>query len=243
MDKTIEATGKALRTQVTSGIMSGMSATSLTDYGINSRLTMYSVDFMRTFILPVMVSIPSIQGMAGYVVQQLFVTIPTKSPLLAKKTNSTIIEPGKFLTDTGVIYPKNTIDFGPNTIKQVLRKSHRHVALLIWNGCGSEEASEPFWKLVEGYQKCVRPVVIASTIYVERYRVPLFGANSDDGQAGFWADPRGSLGKKLGIPDKHAGIILLRPDMYVAFSADYKGDCPLPLEPLRAYLDQHFKSA
>ncbi|KAG2179816.1 hypothetical protein INT43_003599 [Umbelopsis isabellina] len=222
VDKTIEATGKALRTQVTSGIMS---------------------DFMRTFVLPVIVSIPSIQGMAGHVVQQLYVTIPTKSPLLAMKTNSTIIEPGKFFTDTGVIYPKNTIDFGPNTIKQILQKSYRHVALLIWNGCGSEEASEPFWKLLEVYQKCVRPVVIASTIYVERYRVPPYGANSADGQTGFWADPRGSLGKKLGIPDKHAGIILLRPDMYVAFSADYKGNSPLPLEPLKAYLDQHFKSA
>ncbi|KAI9288478.1 FAD binding domain-containing protein [Umbelopsis sp. AD052] len=198
--------------------------------------------FMRSLVLPLAFTIPSIHDKVGFTLQQLWVTIPTSSALLAKKSASNIIEPGKFMPDSGILNPKDIMNLSPQTIKSILKKSNRYIALLVWNHAGDDYTSAGFWNLLETYKRSVRPIVIESKNYIGRYRVPLYARNNADGKEGFWCDTRGQLADLLGVEDNRAGIILIRPDMYVTFSESYDGQNEIPLESFEKYLASQLKS-
>jgi hypothetical protein len=91
-------------------------------------------------------------------------------------------------------------------------------------------------------QKAVRPIVVESANFVGRYRIPSYASNTADGSNGFWCDPKSQLAQLLDIQEKQAGIIVVRPDMYIAFSESYCVDRELPLRPLKDFLSRHVKA-
>jgi hypothetical protein len=197
---------------------------------------------MRSLVLPLALTIPSIHDKVGFMLQQLWVTVPTSSALLAKKTASSIIEPGKYIPDSGILNPKDIVNLSPQTIRSILRKADRYIALLVWNHAGDDNASAGFWNLLNSYKRSVRPIVIESKNYIGRYRVPEYARKSADGNDGFWCDTRGQLADLLGIEDNRAGIILVRPDMYVTFSESYDGQNEIPLASFEKYLSSQLKA-
>ncbi|KAI8582935.1 hypothetical protein K450DRAFT_225548 [Umbelopsis ramanniana AG] len=198
--------------------------------------------FMRSLVLPMALTIPSIHDKVGFTIQQLWITIPTSSALLAEKSASSIIEPGKYMPDSCTLNPKDIVNLPPQTIKSIFKKTDRYIALLVWNHAGDDDASAGFWNLLQTYKRFVRPIVVESKNYIGRYRVPQYARNNADGTNGFWCDTRGRLAELLGIEDNRAGIILVRPDMYVAFSESYDGQNEIPLESFERHLSSQVKS-
>lgn len=197
---------------------------------------------MRSYILPLALNVPSLHNKVGHTLQQLYVTIPSESKLLAKKSTSPIIEPGKYVKESGILIPKDSLNVSPQTIRSILRKSDRYIALLVWNNAGDDEASAGFWNLLESYNRFVRPIVLLSKNTIFRYKIPEYASSSADAKEGFWCDPKGQLADELGIEEKHAGIILIRPDMYVTFSESYDGKNDLPLQSFEKYLSSQINS-
>jgi hypothetical protein len=192
-------------------------------------------------VLPLAMTVPSIHNKVGYTLQQLWVSIPTSSAILAKKDVSSIIEPGRFMPDSGTLIPKSIVNLSPQTIGSILQNTDRYIALLVWNHAGDDNASAGFWNALQSYKRSVRPIVVESKNYIGRYRVPEYARNNADGESGFWCDTRGQLAELLGIEDNRAGIILVRPDMYVAFSESYDGQNEIPLESFEKYLSSQVK--
>ncbi|KAI9283870.1 FAD binding domain-containing protein [Umbelopsis sp. AD052] len=215
IDATIEASGKVVRNMVTPSM---------------------TADFLRSYVLPLALNIPSLHNKFGHIVQQLYVTIPSTSKVLAKKSASAIIEPGQYMKESGTLIPKDTMSRSPQTIKSILRKSDQYIALLVWNQAGDDDASESFWNLLKSYKKFVRPVVVLSKNNIFRYRIPEYARDNVYAQDGFWCDNKGELAHALGIEHDHAGIILIRPDMYIAFSESYDGKKEIPLRSFESYL-------
>jgi hypothetical protein len=174
--------------------------------------------------------------------QQLYVTIPSTSTVLAKKSASTIIEPGQYMKESGLLIPKDTVNTVPQVIRSILRKSDRYIALLVWNHAGDDDASAGFWSLLESYKKFVRPIVVLSKNNIFRYRIPEYARNSADAIEGFWCDTKGQLADLFGVEHNHAGIILTRPDMYITFSESYDGKKEIPLKSFETYLSSQLNS-
>ncbi|KAI8580825.1 hypothetical protein K450DRAFT_234774 [Umbelopsis ramanniana AG] len=221
VDATIDVTGKVARNMVTPTMIS---------------------DFLRSFVLPLALNVPSLHSKVGYMVQQLYVTIPSNSTLLAKKSASAIIEPGQYMKESGILIPKDTMNTSPQTIRSILRKSDRYIALLVWNHAGDDDASASFWNILKPYERFVRPIVVLSKNNIFRYRVPEYARDSAYAKEGFWCDTKGQLAERLGIEHNHAGIMLIRPDMYVTFSESYDGKQEIPLMSFENYLSSQLNS-
>ncbi|KAH8551836.1 FAD binding domain-containing protein [Umbelopsis sp. PMI_123] len=221
VDQIIERSGAALRTASGNGFIT---------------------EFVLSVFVPLATSIPFVYDSIGYMVQQLNVVIPPNSALLAKKSSSGIIEPGKYIPESAILIPKDIINVPQQTLRRILRYPTRHIALLVWNRAGDSNSSKAFWESLEPYKKFVRPIIVESPNYIGMYRIPAYAANNDGASTGFWCDPSSQLGELLGIPYGHAGIVFIRPDMFVAFSELYNAKSELPLTPLKDFISRYLKA-
>ncbi|KAI9283969.1 FAD binding domain-containing protein [Umbelopsis sp. AD052] len=221
VDATIDITGRVARNMVAPTMIS---------------------DFLRSSVLPLALNVPYLHNKVGYFVQQIYVTIPSTSAVLAQKSASAIINPGQYMKESGILVPKDTMNMSPQTIRSILRKSDRYTALLVWNHAGDDEASASFWNLLESYKSFVRPIVVLSRNNIFRYRIPEYARDSVYAKDGFWCDNKGHLAERLGIEHNRAGIILIRPDMYITFSESYDGNKDIPLKSFESYLSSQLNS-
>jgi hypothetical protein len=120
----------------------------------------------------------------GYTIQQLNATVPANSTLLAQKTSSGIIEPGKYISVSTILMSEDINNVPQQAVRGIPRCPSRHTALLLWNHAGFiivRKRSGSFSR----YLKSVHPVVVESANYIGRYRIPAYALNNNDASVDF----------------------------------------------------------
>ena len=154
-------------------------------------------------------------------------------PPSAKITKG-LIEPGKFMLDTGVLRKRIiTNDLERRTLHQVLQGNTGKI-FMIWIGSRPSRVDQcpwtsGFWnKFISRNYAAVRPVVIESTWHMHTNTAPAYVDELQTAEAAFWTEDKwdadDSVSKRVGLVDHMrdkiipAVIVVVRPDLYVAFS-------------------------
>ncbi|KAI8142975.1 hypothetical protein BJV82DRAFT_113408 [Fennellomyces sp. T-0311] len=190
---------------------------------------------------------------------QIYTRIPKESPLLpsAVKITKGIIEPGKFMLDTGVLRKRIiTDDLERRTLHQIL-KSNSGQHSMIWVGSRTSRVeacpwTSEFWsKFTSSNYAAVRPIVIESTWHVHESTTPDYVDKSqwDLAEEAFWTedhwDANDSVSKRVGLvnhmrdKESPAAIVIVRPDLYIAYSSLVTS--PKHFDTAFAHLDSYLK--
>ncbi|KAI9499420.1 FAD binding domain-containing protein [Zychaea mexicana] len=181
----------------------------------------------------------------------------------SNKHNSTdLIEPGNFMPDTSVLRKRVlTSKLERCTLHQILATDTTTQHAVMWissrpSRFPSNPLTQEFWtKFFDSKypSATVRPMVIESTWHVHESKAPEFvqehGEQASVAETAFWSedhwDTDGSISKRVNLgthmydkPDVPAAIVILRPDLYVAYSnlVRSSSDIDKAFEFLGAYL-------
>ncbi|KAI8148755.1 FAD binding domain-containing protein [Fennellomyces sp. T-0311] len=219
-------------------------AATLKTTGSATRYSLMKISVISTLIGLVMSTVLTFDRVKKNLMSAVFqleTQIPKESAILSQPANDAtgLIEPGHFMRETTVLRKRDFTDdilLQRTTLHETLRgHGSRHTMMLIctrpsrYDPCPwTRDFYEKFTK--HGYPPvAVRGMVIESSWHAHQSRKPEY-AVSDDYTVSYWVeehwDGEKSITKRIGLaehmwdaPEPPAAIVVVRPDLYVAYSS------------------------